>query len=141
MTFYQPTKEDIQLVENFANESAKFHFHKGRQREKVIDDIFVGKLGELAFHRMFPESTPPNFEIMLTADPGWDLKIGDNRVQIKTIRSGVNWVSFNDWNWDELAVMQYEPTNHTITFLHINTKLNIKRNAKRSKFQGWYIPA
>jgi hypothetical protein len=138
---YKPTQEDLDVINNFVEGSYRYHHAYGRSGIDIKSDIFVGKLGELAFHRLFPQSTAPNFEISVTADPGWDLMMNGNRVQIKTIRSGSKWVSFNDWNWDELAVLSYEQFENTISFLHINTKSYLKQNAKKSNFRGWYFPS
>lgn len=138
---YQPTREDYNKVKTFAIESAKGHMKLKRTIDEIISDIIVGKLGEMAYKRwMGDEVSEIDLRVYSQSDPGWDfVKADGTRVQVKTLRSGVNWVSFNNWYWDELVVVRYHINYFQLE--HIKTKTEINGITKRSKFRGYYYEA
>ena len=140
-TIYQPTQEEILAVKEFAKNSAKFHRKKKRSLDEVVSDIIVGKLGEFAYKHWMAESVSDvNLIVSEFADEGWDfVKTDGKRVQVKTLRSDVKWVSFNNWYWEELVVIRYHVNYFKLE--HIKTKSEINAIAKSSKFNGWYYEA
>jgi hypothetical protein len=138
---YQPTEEDYDIVKSFALSSAKYHIKRKRTLDEVISDIIVGKLGEISYKSWMGDSVSETDLVAKTEhDPGWDfVKIDGTRVQVKTLRTGVNWVSFSNWNWDEIAVIRYHVNYFELE--HIKTKKEVNAITKPSKFRGFYYEA
>jgi hypothetical protein len=138
---YKPSYEDFLRVKEFALESSKFHMNSNRNSKELVSDIIIGKLGELAFkHWMGNEISDVDLQPKIDPDPGWDfVKSDGTRIQVKTIRKGVNWVSFTNWYWEELAVIRYD--KNLFELQHIKTKSEINGIAKSSKFRGFYYEA
>ena len=137
---YHPTNVDIDRCLTFATASVDSHYNNNRRtRDEIIEDIVVGKLGEIAFQSWFPGIGPPKLKPTKDPDPGWDL-LRDNgdRIQVKTLNEGTKWVSFDNWNWDFIAAIRFIPNENCFRLLHINTKSTINGIAKKSKFGGWY---
>jgi hypothetical protein len=138
---YQPTREDYDKVTEFAIESAKYHLKHKRTLDEIISDIIVGKLGEMAYKSWMGDGVSEiDLEVHPEADPGWDfVKTDGTRVQVKTIRQGINWVSFDNWYWEELVVIRYNVNYFQLE--HIKTKSEVNGIARPSKFRGFYYEA
>jgi hypothetical protein len=141
MKKYQITKEDLQKVIDFVNATSQFHYPNGRSSNRIIEDIIFGKLGEVAYKRMIGDAIN---EINLISsedpDPGWDFVASEgDRIQVKTVKPGFRWISFTNYYWDRLVVIQIDGNMCTLLLdKHIT---DIKRIAEKSKFKGWYIPS
>ena len=138
---FQPTREQYDLIRQFAIDSSKYHARRKRTKEEVISDIIIGKLGELAYKTwMGNEVSEVDLSIREDPDPGWDFtKTDGTRVQVKTIRPNVNWVTFNNFYWEEMAVIRYHVNYFEL--VHIKTKSEINGITKPSKFRGYYYEA
>jgi hypothetical protein len=139
MKKYQITKEDLQKVIDFANATAQLHYPHGRSSNQIIEDIIFGKLGEVAYKRMIGD-TINEINLIPVEDPGWDFVTNEgDRIQVKTVKPNFQWVSFSNYYWDRLVVIQIDGNMCTLLFdKHIT---DIKRIAEKSKFNGWYIPS
>jgi hypothetical protein len=138
---YQPTREDYDRVKEFAIGTVKYHMKRKRTHDEIVSDIIVGKLGEVAYKNWMGDGVSEiDLEIRPEADPGWDfVKTDGTRVQIKTLRQGINWVSFNNWYWDELVAIRYNVNYFELE--HIKTRSEINGIARPSKFRGFYYEA
>jgi hypothetical protein len=138
---YSITKEDFLIASEFAKESHQLHSSHGRTDKQVIHDIIVGKLGEIAYKKILgDEIGNMDLSIHEDPDPGWDFeaKNGD-RIQIKTVQPNYQWVTFGNYYWERLVIMQIEGNECTLLRdMHIT---EVKQLAEKSKFKGWYIPS
>lgn len=135
---YQPTREDFDRVKAFAIDSVKYHMKRKRTTDEIMSDIIVGKLGEFAYkHWMGDSVSEPDLVAKVEHDPGWDfVKTDGTRVQVKTLRTGINWVSFSNWYWEEIAVIRYHVNYFELE--HIKTKSEVNGIARPSRFRGYY---
>ena len=135
------TKEDFLIAAEFANSAYQFHTSHGRTDKQLIHDIVIGKLGEIAYKKILGDAiNDTDLSVHEDPDPGWDfeLKNGD-RIQVKTVQSNYPWVSFGNFYWDRLAIIQIEGNECTlIRDMHIT---EVKKVAEKSKSNGWYIPS
>lgn len=86
----QLDQKDFDLAKDFANTHAKHHKdkgHKSRTDDIRHQDVYVGKLGEIAFSKMFDPFLAVSFKG--TVDDGWDFVVGDPpiKVDVKTTDS------------------------------------------------------
>jgi hypothetical protein len=132
--------KDFELAQNFANESYQNHRNHNRSIDQIKGDIILGKLGEMAYESIMKGSVSG---IDLTpkkeADPGWDL-VGDDgsKIQVKTLRQDVKWVTFYNWNWDILVIMR-QIDNMEFCLVRTLKKDEVKKIARPSKFRGFYF--
>jgi len=138
---YLITNEDILAVSDFAKATYKFHMSHGRSDKEVFQNIVTGKLGEIAYKSFAGnEVSKVNLTPSEDPDPGWDFesKNGD-RIQVKTVQSDYQWVSFGNYYWDRLVIIQINENSCTLLRdMHIT---EVKQIAEKSKFKGWYIPS
>ncbi len=111
--------EEIEQAKNFAERTWNNHQGHGREKSTIIYNIFIGKLGEIGFKKMFPNASEINFNGN-HCDPGYDFILNNKRIDIKTLDQ--KWkckVYFNKnyLNADFYAVMQYNKLSSTIIFL------------------------
>ena len=135
------TKDDFQIASEFAKGAYQLHKSHGRTDKQVIHDIVIGKLGEIAYKKILgDEVSNTDLCIHEDPDPGWDFeaKNGD-RIQIKTVQPNYQWVTFGNYYWERLVIMQIEGSECTLLRdMHIT---EVKQVAEKSKFKGWYIPS
>lgn len=137
---YQPTRKDFELAKDFAINAAKYHRRGKRTKDEIISDIIIGKIGEIAYKSwMGSEVNDLNYSFG-NPDDGWDFtKSNGDRVQVKTLRPETNWVTFNNWYWEELVVIRYYVNYFQLE--HIKSKSEINAIAKPSKYRGFYYEA
>ena len=136
---YTPTETDYDLVERFATTSAFNHFAGSRDYEGIVDDIVIGKLGEIAYKSwMGDDVSDPDLTFRENADPGWDFVDKNGiKIQVKTLRSSTKWVTFYNWNWDRLEIIRFDGQD----FIHIRSvhREEVQKIARPSKFRGHYF--
>jgi len=80
--------EWLSVIDNFVDESWKYHVDQGRNSEQIKDDIRLGKMGEVGYYLMMKENgcdiTEPNFVILKHGDPGHDFVCTKKTVDVKT---------------------------------------------------------
>lgn len=135
------TNEDLQLVSAFAKEAYPLHVSNGRTHKQVFLDIITGKLGEVAYKRIVGDSVNDiNLIVSDDPDPGWDFEAENgDRIQVKTVQPDYQWVSFSNYYWDRLAIIQID--GNVCTLLKEMHITEVKQIAEKSKFKGWYIPS
>ena len=135
------TNEDLQIASTFAKEAYLLHMSNGRTHKQVFRDIITGKLGEVAYKRIVGDAVnDTNFFVSEDPDPGWDFvsETGD-RIQVKTVQPDYQWISFGNYYWDRLVIIQIDGNECTLLKdMHIT---EVKQIAEKSKFKGWYIPS
>ena len=135
------TKEDFQIAAEFANSAYQSHISHGRTDKQLMHDIVIGKLGEIAYKKILGDAiNDTDLTVHEVSDPGWDFeaKNGD-RIQVKTVQPNYPWVSFGNYYWERLAIIQIEGNECTlIRDMHIT---EVKKVAEKSKSNGWYIPS
>lgn len=136
---YSITKSDFDRVTKFAEASYKDHYAHGRSNQEIFQHIVRGKLGEVAYKAMVGDLVN---EVNLTPSPnpdeGWDFVRNDGqRIQVKTILPWSSWVSFSNYYWDRLVVIQMNGNICTLASdMHIT---DVRAIAKKSKYSGYYI--
>ena len=135
------TNEDLQLASTFAKGSYQLHMSHGRTHKEVFHDIVTGKLGEIAYKKIVGDKVNNvNLVVSEDPDPGWDFEaVNGDRIQVKTIQKDYNWVSFSNYYWDRLVVIQMD--GNVCTLLRDMHITEVKQLAQKSKFTGWYIPS
>ena len=140
---FHPTKDQLKEIVEYANSTVANYPNRNNRRsvKEVHSDIVIGKLGELAYKSwMGNEVSEVDLIVRKEEDPGWDFtKTDGTRVQVKTIRSGIKWVTLGNFYWEELVVIRYDKGNFELE--HIKTKTEVNGIAKRSKFKGYYYEA
>jgi hypothetical protein len=140
---FRPTKDQLKEIVEYANSTVANYPNRNNRRsvKEVHSDIVIGKLGELAYKSwMGNEVSEVDLIVRKEEDPGWDFtKTDGTRVQVKTIRSGIKWVTLGNFYWEELVVIRYDKGNFELE--HIKTKTEVNGIAKRSKFKGYYYEA
>jgi hypothetical protein len=70
------------MIQSFAEQTYESFYHQNRNIDTIIDNIYVGKMGEYGSALLFNASLPL-FEAC--ADPGYDFIINDICIDVKTI--------------------------------------------------------
>lgn len=139
------TEDDKRAAISFANINAKDHKNKGTQNrsiDKKIENVFIGKLGEIAFSKLF--DPPLEVDFSKGADPGWDFEINGNKIDIKTIDEYWKkrvYINKNYMNADNYITMFYNKKSQKFIYDGIISRSNAVNNLKYdTKNKTYFIP-
>ena len=126
---------------NYASENAQYHMAYSRDTLKIQEDIYVGKMGEIAYCLLNGVDVGClNFECSKTIDPGFDLIRKGYRVDVKTTSTPSNRVRVNPnySHCDKYAIMEYNTVSREFRQLfHIDRRWMIW--CARQGAKSWYL--
>lgn len=135
-------KEDFELANDFAEKTYLLHKSHGRDKKEVFKHIQIGKLGEIAFKKIFNELdlSKVNFKVD-SCDPGYDFILNKKiKIDVKTLDQ--NWkqrVFFNkDYlNADFYSLIRINLDLKTAIYFGSITKENLLKFAVFEKDLSW----
>jgi hypothetical protein len=79
---------DLKILKKYSEESYKFYNKQGRPNTTIINNIFVGKLGEFAFKKIFKDDLNElDLSIKEGHDGGYDFMYKDKyKIDVKTLK-------------------------------------------------------
>ena len=96
MLTYIPDAQTKDNVWKYAEMTANSHKSYGRDPYEIAENIYLGKLGEIAYCVLNGFSTDLlSFSTTGEIDPGYDIIINNVRIDIKTTKLPLNRVFFN----------------------------------------------
>lgn len=135
---------DLDFIQcrDFAEECVHFFKSNGRSEDQKISNIVLGKLGEIAFLKMFNNSSEIDWSISDNADPGWDFVLDEEMIDVKTIRKGSEMVFINHkyLRADKYALIELDK-NCTARLIDIITiEQIIEKKRYHDSWKTYYIP-
>jgi hypothetical protein len=119
MKSYKISKDDEVLAEQFVEKAWKNHDAHGRSEHQIKYNIRIGKLGEIAFQKMFPSVTEINWDGN-KYDPGYDFILGADKIDVKTLDNvGKDKVYYNAgyMRCDYYAVVRDNPISKVAVYI------------------------
>jgi hypothetical protein len=135
---YTITNEDEDLVEDFIQRAYQYHIRSKRSEDEVKEDIRIGKLGEIAYKAYVGNDANEIDWSGIPQGTGEDfVHLERGKIQVKTLREDSKWCTFYNWNFDELVVFRI--VRDQVLLIGEFSKENLKNDARKSNWSGWYI--
>ncbi len=138
----QIKRNELKDLFEFANKSFNNHNAQYREKRKVKKDIIIGKLGELAYKKLFEDKVSEiNYTNNVKGDGGYDFIHAGFKIDVKTNRATYHDnVYFKKLTFDYIALMQIENISHNeinIIFAGYCDKDTVKKysNSKNNFFE------
>ena len=127
---YKLSEDDLSKILNFA-ETNYMHFkNNNRSYKDQIKQIYRGKLGELAFDKMFELN---QLNLGTNVDPGYDFKVNDITIDVKTILPESISICVNSLKADLVAVVCLDFYTKIVQNLGIASSIKIKEFIKNDR--------
>ncbi len=137
------TKEDKKKCMLFANLASKYHANFKRNDIQKKENIYIGKLGEVGFKKIFTEKISDiNFEIKEEHDGGIDFFFIDSEmtIDVKTIDKEYKKRVYvkTKFQADVYALMYYNIEDNTATLLGFVKKELLNKNLVHDEKNNCY---
>lgn len=103
------TIDDLTYIKEMTEKTWEGYTKQYRDKNTIKKNVFIGKLGEIAFKRMYEKETNTVFDED-KIDPGFDFVLHGQKIDVKTLEKShyskvfINPKSLN--NYDYLALMK-----------------------------------